>query len=169
MHKERGVRHRGTRHREGRWCLEQLSGRHAALCLLLAQAGRSLTVCLSFSHAGLSWDEAHFGKFAGFYVKRQFYFDVHPPLGKLLLGAVAYLAGFDGQWEFPSSAAYPPDVPYVAIRCFCACLSAAAVPLVYGACRHLGLSRPAAVAAATTILLGTYAHPCECSATDGRW
>jgi dolichyl-phosphate-mannose-protein mannosyltransferase len=101
------------------------------------------------------WDEAHFGKFAAYYVNRTWYFDVHPPLGKLLLGAVAAASGFNGSYDFTSSAPYPPDVPYLPLRAYCAVLSAAAVPLVYGGCRRLGLTRPAAVAAAAMVLGGT--------------
>jgi len=104
--------------------------------------------------AWLRWDEAHFGKFAGYYIKRQFYFDVHPPLGKLLLGAAAWASGFDGGFEFPSTERYPADVPYVQMRQFCAAVSAAMVPLVYSAARHLKLSVPAATLAASMILFG---------------
>lgn len=43
-----------------------------------------------------SFDELHFGKYVGMYVKKIFFFDLHPPLGKLLISGVAYLAGFDG-------------------------------------------------------------------------
>jgi len=51
------------------------------------------------------------------YVNRTFFFDVHPPLGKLLFAAVGYFNGYDGKFKFASiGLPYPPEVPYVAMR-----------------------------------------------------
>ena len=100
------------------------------------------------------WDEAHFGKFGSHYLKREFYFDVHPPLGKMLVGFVGLLAGYDGHFDFKSGTEYPEGVPYVARRVMLATFGVALVPLGWYTAVELGMSKRACHLVALMVLCG---------------
>ena len=46
------------------------------------------------------FDEVHFGKFVGAYFTGQYYFDIHPPLGKLMIAGWAKLSGVNPNFDF---------------------------------------------------------------------
>ncbi|KAI0063415.1 glycosyltransferase family 39 protein [Artomyces pyxidatus] len=98
------------------------------------------------------WDEAHFGKFGSHYLKREFYFDVHPPLGKMLVGLAGLLSGYDGSFEFKSGENYPAEVPYVAMRVIMATFGVALVPLGWYTAVELGMSTRACHLVALMVL-----------------
>lgn len=86
------------------------------------------------------WDEAHFGKFGAYYRLGEFYFDVHPPMGKLLIGFSEYLAGFNGSFLFESGSEYPEFVDFYTMRVFNAVFGILVAPIAYFAAKALGFN-----------------------------
>ena len=102
----------------------------------------------------VAWDETHFGKFASHYIKREFFFDVHPPLGKMMLACAGVLSGYDGKftWEKPGHV-FDEDTHYYGMRFFVS-LMGAFVPLcTFGIMGDLGFSLESALIAGLIIAL----------------
>ncbi|KAL0269207.1 UNVERIFIED_CONTAM: hypothetical protein PYX00_007014 [Menopon gallinae] len=100
------------------------------------------------------FDELHFGKYVGLYMKQIFFFDSHPPLGKQLIAAAAYLAGFDGQFKFESIGKnYPDTVPLFALRCIPALCGSLLLPAVYHLMLELGFTQWTATLAGFLLLM----------------
>lgn len=105
----------------------------------------------------------HFGKFASYYLRREFFFDVHPALSKLLLAFAGWVVGYDGHYEFDLiGESYEKNhVPYVALRTIPA-LTGSAVPVVmYLIMRESGYPRIASLVTASLVIFGasTYLSP----------
>lgn len=110
---------------------------------------------LTMSHP--RFDEVHFGKFAAYYISREYYFDVHPPFAKLLFGLAGWFVGFDGQFNFENIGDNYTDnhVPYVGMRALPAILGSLTVPVVYGIMKESGYGSVIAAFSASLVLFGT--------------
>ncbi|EOR01782.1 Dolichyl-phosphate-mannose--protein mannosyltransferase 4 [Wallemia ichthyophaga EXF-994] len=100
------------------------------------------------------FDEVHFGKFAAYYIKREYYFDVHPPLAKMLNGLAGYLSGFNGDFRFTNiNDSYTAGgVPYVGMRSLSAVLGSFTIPLIYGIMRESGYPKAIGILSAAIML-----------------
>lgn len=94
-------------------------------------------------------------QFASYYLQRTYFFDVHPPLGKLLFALMGWLVGYDGHFHFDNigDSYIANKVPYVAFRAMPAILGALTVSVTYLIMWESGYSLPACVLAAGLILL----------------
>ncbi|CAJ0746495.1 23883_t:CDS:2 [Entrophospora sp. SA101] len=106
------------------------------------------------------FDEVHFGKFASYYLRRTYYFDVHPPLGKLMIAGMGWLLNYDGHFLFEhiGDDYLKNDVPYIGLRSLPATLGALYVPLVYLIMMESGYSIFTAILAAILIIFGKSCH-----------
>ncbi len=106
-----------------------------------------LTRCWSlFTPAAVVFDEVYFKVYAGDYLTGSYYFDPHPPLGKLLLAAWAWITHQD-------PATLTGGDPAVVLRVLPAIAGALIIPVFYLFLRQLGASRRVSTLGAAVLLL----------------
>ena len=102
------------------------------------------------------FDEVHFGNFTNWYTKSKFFFDIHPPLGKMIMFLLANLSEYDGEIEFAGTYGHPYSTEsYLCIRLVPPFFGALCVPLIYLCVRFASFSSSAAVASSVIILFDT--------------
>ena len=97
------------------------------------------------------FDEVHFGKFISSYYTGEYYFDIHPPLGKLVIGGFAKMFSFEPAFSFASIGDSFPDNKYLALRFLPTLAGFVLAPLIFLLVIELGLSVPAAFLAGALI------------------
>ncbi len=128
-----------------------LNNKWAAMGILLA-----LSLIVHFLYFGhprqIVFDEVHFGKFVSGYYTHEYYFDIHPPLGKLIIAGFGKLFDFKPEFSFGEIGEEFPDNTYKALR-FLPSLAATLLPLViYLLALELGFSRLGAFATGILII-----------------
>ncbi len=99
------------------------------------------------------FDEVHFGKFVSSYYTGEYYFDIHPPGGKLLIAGFAKLFHFVPEYSFAEIGQTFPDHKYLALR-FLPILAGMLLPIIiYFLALELGLSVIASFAAGMFVAL----------------
>lgn len=113
-----------------------------------------VTRFLFFGHPNETvFDEVHFGKFISAYYTHQYYYDIHPPLGKLIIAGFASFFDFEPGFGFKDIGQKFPDKTYLALR-FLPALAGSLLPLIlFFVALRLGLSNRASFAVGLFIVL----------------
>jgi dolichyl-phosphate-mannose-protein mannosyltransferase len=90
-------------------------------------------------------DEAHYGRFALAYLRHEFVFDIHPPLGRLMFWAAAWSADLSPNFSFATIGLPFPDSSYLVLRLGPRLAGTLLPLLVYGVAVELGMTRWAAL------------------------
>jgi len=77
------------------------------------------------------FDEVHFGKFVSGYLTHQYFFDIHPPFGKLAIAGMARVAGFKPGFDFLNIGEQYPNSQYIWLRFLPALFGSMLAPLIY--------------------------------------
>lgn len=106
--------------------------------------------------ANITFDEVHFGNFTNWYTQSRFFFDIHPPLGKIIMFMFANLSEYDGTIHFEGENGHNyKDPAYVQLRITPAFFSSMCSPLIYLAMRFSSFSKCASFAAASLVCFDT--------------
>ncbi len=97
------------------------------------------------------FDEAHFGLYATKYLSQQYYFDIHPPLGKMMFAIVGFFKNIKPGFEFTPIEDYG-DFNFLALRFLSALFGSLLVLLIYFFVKELGFSKRIAFVAAFLVL-----------------
>jgi len=98
------------------------------------------------------WDETHFGKMGSWYINRTFFFDVHPPLGKLLIGGMGYISGYNGTHTFEKPGQPFDDHPMWGMRGGCTLMGVFIIPFAFTSVWDLTRNLSASLIASTLLI-----------------
>ena len=126
---------------------------HKSLVVILLAFGLT-THFLFFGHPNQTvFDEVHFGKFVSGYYTHEYYFDIHPPLGKIMIAGFGKLFNFQPEFSFAEIGDEFPDSKYMALRFLPSLMGSLLPAVIFFLALQLGFSRRAAFATGLLVAL----------------
>ncbi|EME32480.1 dolichyl-phosphate-mannose-protein mannosyltransferase [Galdieria sulphuraria] len=98
------------------------------------------------------FDEFHFGKFVTWYFTGEYFFDIHPPLGKLFLYLGGTLGKFKTGFLFDAIGAEYGETKFYVLRSVSGLFGTLSVPFMYLLCRVFGLSVESSILGSSLVL-----------------
>ena len=127
--------------------------KHLKYYIILIIASSLVTHFLFFGQPRETvFDEVHFGKFISGYFTHEYFFDIHPPLGKLMLSGMGYITGFKPGFSFAEIGQKFPDQHYLWLRLLPTVAGAILPIVIFYLVLELGLSSLAAFGAGVLIV-----------------
>lgn len=100
------------------------------------------------------FDEVHFGNFSDWYLMERFHFDIHPPLGKMIMSYITGLTSYKGGVVYDFANYYKKnDTVFISQRMNPATFSSYVGPLIYCGLRALDVTHASAFTC--SLLVGT--------------
>lgn len=88
-------------------------------------------------------------------MKRTFFFDSHPPLGKQLIALFAYFADYSGDFKFEKIGhSYTEDVPLFSLRLLPALCGSLLAPITYKILSEMKIARWVSIVGGLLIICG---------------
>ncbi len=126
--------------------------KHLLLGILIAAS--LITHFIFFGHPRETvFDEVHFGKFISGYFTHEYFFDIHPPLAKLIISGMGYLTSFKPGFSFAEIGQKFPDSHYLWLRLLPTLAGAALPVIIYFLVLEMGMSKIAAFSAGILLAL----------------
>lgn len=127
--------------------MEKLLRRVRPELIVLILAAAATRLWSLFTPNAVIFDEVYFKEFAGHYLDHHYFFDIHPPLVKLLM------AGWSWLLNIPAAELITKTTPTVGLRILPAVAGILIIPLFWALLRRLGASRAFAFLGAFALLV----------------
>lgn len=133
--------------------MQKLAGKAYLLPVVLLLLGIVTRFAFIWHPDQVVFDEVHFGRFVTSYLKGQYYFDIHPPLGKLIIAIIPYVFGIESGLSFEAIGRGYTDSTYILLRSVPNLFGALLPPCIYFFVRSVNGSQLAAFFAGLLVVL----------------
>ena len=119
----------------------KLTKSHIIFPVILLASGLLLHFIFIGQPSEVVFDEVHYGKYINGYITGEFFYNIHPPLGTLLLGAGSWLGGYqDAAHSFENIGQTLENSASIALRLLPALAGSLLGVVLFFFARSLGLS-----------------------------